>query len=154
MPAPFALIFREGIEFESMESKPVLAFDQERTRPAVDLVARIDLDSPASIVDLGCGPGNSTQILRARWPKSSIVGVDFSPEMIDTARQRYPFESWELADLSTWNPSQPIDLVFSNAALHWLSDHQSLIVRLFSMVGEGGALAFQIRAAAIPWSEP
>jgi trans-aconitate 2-methyltransferase len=121
-----------------------LKFGDERTRPAADLVARIRLEAPRDIVDLGCGPGNSTQALRARWPDANICGVDNSPAMIDTARQKYPGQEWILADVADWSADKPLDLVFSNAALQWLRNHQVLIPRLFSLVAEGGALAFQI----------
>lgn len=121
-----------------------LKFGDERTRPAADLVTRIRLDAPQRIVDLGCGPGNSTQVLRARWPEAKVLGVDNSPAMIDSARQKYPDQEWILADLADWSGDKPFDLVFSNAALQWIGDHCVLIPRLFTLVAEGGALAFQI----------
>jgi trans-aconitate 2-methyltransferase len=121
-----------------------LKFGDERTRAAADLAARIKLESPRRIVDLGCGPGNSTQILQARWPQAEIAGVDNSPEMIAAAQQAYPEQSWVLADVSVWKPEAPVDLVYSNAVLQWLPDHKALMCHLFSMVAPGGALAFQI----------
>lgn len=121
-----------------------LKYDDERTRPASDLAARIQLDSPRTIVDLGCGPGNSTQVLRSRWPDAGIRGVDNSAAMIDFARKTYSDQQWVLADALEWSESDPLDLVYSNAALQWVADHQSLMPRLFSMVARGGALAFQI----------
>jgi len=121
-----------------------LKFDDERTWPAVDLVARIHVETPQEIVDLGCGPGNSTQVLRARWPDAIIRGIDNSPEMIDAARAAYPAQDWILADISDWVPDRPVDLVFSNAALQWLGDHRRLLPRLFSAVADGGAFGFQI----------
>ncbi|WP_133510357.1 methyltransferase domain-containing protein [Candidatus Thiosymbion oneisti] len=121
-----------------------LRFGDERTRPAVDLVARIDVEAPQEIVDLGCGPGNSTQVLRARWPGAIVRGIDNSPEMIDAARAAYPAQDWICADLSDWVPDRPVDLVFSNAALQWLGDHRRLLPRLFSAVAAGGAFGFQI----------
>lgn len=121
-----------------------LKFGDERTRAAEDLAGRIRLESPARIVDLGCGPGNSTRILRKRWPGANILGVDNSPEMIQAALESYPDEEWLLADLVDWTPDTPVDLIYSNAALHWLPDHGQLIPRLFSLVADGGALAFQI----------
>lgn len=121
-----------------------LKFGDERTRAAEDLAGRIRIESPGRIVDLGCGPGNSTRILRERWPDSKILGVDNSPEMIQAAQESYPNEEWLLADLANWSPDVPVDLIYSNAALHWLPDHGQLIPRLFSLVADGGALAFQI----------
>lgn len=121
-----------------------LKYGDERTRAAEDLVARIKLDAPATVVDLGCGPGNSTQILRSRWPNSRILGVDNSPEMIAAAQGSFPNQDWLLADAADWAPATPIDLIYSNAALQWLGNHDRLIPRLLAMVASGGALALQI----------
>ncbi|TXT39468.1 MAG: trans-aconitate 2-methyltransferase, partial [Planctomycetota bacterium] len=82
-----------------------LKYGDERTRPAADLVARIRIDRPAVIADLGCGPGNSTQILRDRWPQSEIIGIDNSPQMIEAAQRTYPDQKWLLADVSQWTSS-------------------------------------------------
>lgn len=121
-----------------------LQFEDERTRPAADLIARIDLSQPASIVDLGCGPGNSTQLLRQRWPHAHVLGLDSSAEMAASARSTYPDGDWFEADIETWSPDGTFDLVFSNAALQWLPNHAKLVRRLFGFVSTGGALAFQI----------
>lgn len=121
-----------------------LKYADERTRPSIDLAARINLDGPRSIVDLGCGPGNSTQVLRSRWPQARLLGVDQSPEMIQTAKATYPDQHWLHADASLWTTAEPLDLVYSNAALQWIPDHRSLMRHLFSMLASGGALAFQI----------
>ena len=121
-----------------------LTFSSERTRAAFDLAARIPLRDPATIADLGCGPGNSTQILRQRWPDASILGIDNSPQMVEAAEQEFPDQNWLLADLSEWTPDQPVDLIYSNAALQWLPNHQRLIPRLFALAAPGGVLAFQI----------
>ena len=127
-----------------------LKFGEERTRAAADLAARVDLESPLAIADLGCGPGNSTRILRNRWPEAGVIGIDNSPEMIDTARQSFPEQDWVLADIAEWAPAAPIDLIYANAALHWLPDHASLLQRLFSFVAPGGALAFQVPSSIYP----
>ena len=121
-----------------------LAYAEERTRAAIDLAVRVKLDAPKIIVDLGCGPGNSTQVLHQRWSTSEILGIDNSSEMIATARKSYPNQSWQLANVSTWSPTQPVDLAYSNAVLQWIPDHRSLINRLFANVAHSGALAFQI----------
>ena len=119
----------------------------ERLRPAVDLLARIPLEHPRTIVDLGCGAGNVTRLLSERWPDAHIVGVDSSPEMLDEARAatagdtRYQFVT---ADLATWEPDAPVDLVYSNAALHWLPGHAALFSRVAAMVAPGGVLAVQM----------
>jgi trans-aconitate 2-methyltransferase len=123
-----------------------LQFRDERTQPALDLLARIALTDPRTGVDLGCGPGNSTQPLRARWPQARITGIDSSPHMIEMARASYPQESWLLADAGQWSPAERYDLVFSNATLQWIPDHGMLIPRLFAAVKPGGALAVQVPA--------
>jgi len=125
-----------------------LQFGDERTRPSVDLASRIAVSDPRSVVDLGCGPGNSTQVLHRRWPDASILGVDRSPEMIAAARETYPEQDWLQADIGTWAPADPFDIVFSNAALQWLGDHRRLVRRLLGFVRPGGALAFQIPSDA------
>lgn len=125
-------------------AKHYLTYGDERTRPALDLAARVKLTSPATIADLGCGPGNSTQILRNRWPAARIVGIDSSPEMLQAARESYPDQNWLLADVSQWRPDDSFDLLYSNAALQWIPDHDTLLRRLFSYVAPGGALAFQV----------
>lgn len=123
-----------------------LQFGDERTRPAEDLLARVALEQPQRIVDLGCGPGNSTALLRRRWPTAYVVGLDNSQQMIDRARQDAPDGTWLLADVHTWAADEPFDLVYSNATLHWLPDHAALFPRLFGQVAPGGALAVQMPA--------
>jgi len=124
-----------------------LRYGSERTRAAADLVARINLDAPQNIADVGCGPGNSTSLLWQRWPRSNVLGIDNSPEMIDAARTTFPERQWSLCDAGSWDPQHTFDLVYSNAALQWLPDHEHLLHRLLGHVSEGGALAFQIPSA-------
>jgi trans-aconitate 2-methyltransferase len=122
-----------------------LTFADERTRPAADLAARVTVAAPARVVDLGCGPGNSTAVLRARWPAAEVVGVDSSPDMIAAATRADPAGRWVQADIATWTDDRPFDVVFSNAALHWVrEDHAELFPRLFGLVAPGGALAVQM----------
>jgi trans-aconitate 2-methyltransferase len=121
-----------------------LRFANERTQPAIDLLARVTLAAPARVIDLGCGPGNSTALLRARWPAAAVTGLDSSPQMIAAARKDSPDEEWVLGDIVTWIADPPYDLVFSNATLQWLPDHATLYPRLFAQVAPGGALATQI----------
>jgi trans-aconitate 2-methyltransferase len=128
-----------------------LKFERERTLPCHDLVSRIELDAPARIADLGCGPGNSTAVLAERWPNAKLVGIDNSNEMLKTARASKLFAEWDLADIHSWNPSDPFDLVFSNAALQWVPDHKVEIPRLFESVAPRGALAFQIPTHTDLW---
>ena len=119
-------------------------FEGERTRPAMDLLSRVGIDDPKRVVDLGCGPGNSTEILRARYRDAAIVAVDNSPAMVDAGRVRVPSATFELGDAGAWSPEQPVDLMFANAVFHWLPDHASLLPRLATRIAPGGCLAFQV----------
>jgi trans-aconitate 2-methyltransferase len=121
-----------------------LKYADERTRPAADLVAQIHLESPARIVDLGCGPGNSTEHLRQRWPTAVITGVDNSPEMLAQAKAKHPDWQWILGDIETWKPEPAVDLIFSNAAFHWVAGHATLFRSMINGVAPGGALAVQM----------
>ncbi len=123
-----------------------LKFANERTQPAIDLINRIEIPGPARIIDLGCGPGTSTEALRRRWPESRILGLDRSPEMVEAARRTYPDWQFELGDAAHWTASEPFDLVFSNALLQWVPDHAALCPRLLEQVASGGALAAQMPA--------
>lgn len=115
-----------------------------RTRPAMDLLARIQGIVPRRIVDLGCGPGNSTALLCARWPDAKVLGVDSSAAMLERARESDLAVEWQEADIATWETAQPPDLIFANAVLHWLSDHDRLIPKLLSYLAPGGLLALQM----------
>lgn len=128
-----------------------LRFADERTRPCRELAARIAVDLPQRIVDLGCGPGNSTRVLAERWPQALLTGVDSSAEMIEAARRDWPAittpaPEWHVSDIARWEagPEGPYDVVFSNAALQWVPDHAALYPRLLSQVAPGGALAVQV----------
>jgi trans-aconitate 2-methyltransferase len=123
-----------------------LQFEYERTQPSIDLVARIPFEDPATIIDIGCGPGNSTQILRKRWPHADIVGLDKSEKMIERARADHPGQTWIIGDASTLTADRAYDIVFSNAAIHWIPDHHGLIPRLFQIVRKDGVLAVQVPA--------
>ena len=117
-----------------------LTYADERGRPFVELLARIDAASPRTVVDLGCGPGNLTSLLADRWSDASVVGVDSSAEMIAAARDdRVRFE---VADLRTW--TGPADVLVSNATLQWIPEHLDLLPRLVAQVTPGGWLAFQV----------
>jgi len=119
-------------------------FEDERTRPAAELLARVALPSPRRVFDLGCGPGNSTELLVERFPEAEVVGTDNSPAMVEAARQRLPRVHFELSDINQWQPGTPADLVYSNATLQWLPDHEHLFPRLFAAVAPGGVLAVQM----------
>lgn len=118
-------------------------FESERTRPSRDLVAVIPCDSAQVAVDLGCGPGNSTEVLLARYPMASVSGIDSSEEMIDAARKRLPHLNFEVADIAHWNSEQGVDVILANASLQWLPDHRTLYPQLVTQLTEGGCLAIQ-----------
>ncbi|ANH83684.1 hypothetical protein A8C56_03625 [Niabella ginsenosidivorans] len=121
-----------------------LKFGKERLQPSVDLVARIRIEQPQSIIDIGCGPGNSTQILRQRWPGSKITGLDHSVAMIEKAEQDYPNQEWIQADAGKDPIPGQYDIVFSNAAIQWIPHHADLLAKLKGLLNSGGALAVQL----------
>ncbi len=120
-----------------------LQFSGERLQPALDLMARISLENPATIVDLGCGPGNVTAILAERFPKARIQGIDSSPEMLAKASEIKGID-WREENVAGWRPENPPSLIYSNAALHWIPDHENLFTRLLGLLAPGGQLAVQI----------
>jgi trans-aconitate 2-methyltransferase len=128
------------------DSAQYLKFAAERTQPAIDLAARIAIEFPRSVIDLGCGPGNSTMVLARRWPRAQLVGLDESPTMIDAARLAHPTIPWTVGDIANWTAVEPVELVFSNAALQWLPNHARLLPHLLAQVAKGGAFAFQVPA--------
>lgn len=119
-------------------------FEDERTRPAAELLARVPLAAPRRVVDLGCGPGNSTELLWRRYPEAQILGLDSSPAMLAAARERLPGLAFEAGDIARWAPPAPVDLLYANAALQWVPDHTALLPRLLAMLAPGGALALQM----------
>ncbi|MBZ5531754.1 MAG: methyltransferase domain-containing protein [Acidobacteriia bacterium] len=121
-----------------------LKFADQRARPAADLIAQIKIANPKRIIDLGCGPGNSTAQLNKRWPQAHLTGLDSSAEMLAQARQKHPGWTWIESGIESWVAIAPYDLVFSNSALHWVADHGQLLRRLLSYVAPGGALAVQM----------
>ena len=123
-----------------------LRFADERLRPALDLLARVSLDTPARVVDLGCGAGNITAILKRRFPAADVTGIDGSAAMLEKARAAAPDCRFVAADIAAWTPESAPDLIFSNAALHWLGGHDALFPRLLSMLAPRGVLAVQMPA--------
>jgi trans-aconitate 2-methyltransferase len=122
-------------------------FAAERARPCRDLIAAIAIDSPRHIVDLGCGPGNSTAMLAQRWPAAQILGLDTSAEMLESARATEAQAQFDHIDITAWAAqSGEWNVVFSNAALQWVPDHQALFSRLMQRIRQGGALAVQVPA--------
>ena len=129
------------------DPRQYLQFEDQRLRPAVDLLARVPAASPQRIVDLGCGTGNVTRLLAQRWPDAQITGVDNSATMLARARAvaaDLPRVTFVAAELDAWSPAAPVDLVYSNAALHWLPEHATLITRVASLVASSGVLAVQM----------
>jgi trans-aconitate 2-methyltransferase len=122
-----------------------LTYAGERGRPFVELVARVGAEAPASVVDLGCGPGNLTTLLRDRWPDADIRGLDSSPEMIERARAVDPTIAFEVTDLRAWAAeADPVDVLVSNATLQWVPGHLDLLPDLVDRVRPGGWLALQV----------
>jgi trans-aconitate 2-methyltransferase len=125
-----------------------LRFARQRTRPGHDLAERIEVERPQRVIDLGCGPGNSTHVLAERWPAAGIMGIDTNAAMIEAARQAYPTQTWAIGDIAHWTAEEgeQFDVVFSNAALQWVKDHARLFPLLLARVAPGGALAVQMPA--------
>ena len=119
-------------------------FEAERTLPASDLLARVRLAAPGYVVDLGCGSGNSTELLTERFPSAAVLGVDSSLAMLESARDRLPDCVFEQADIAQWVPDTAPELIFANAALQWVPDHATLMPRLASLLAPGGVLAVQM----------
>ena len=128
-----------------------LRFGNERLRPAIELIDRINIDSPETIYDLGCGTGSITAILQEKWPNADVTGVDASPNMLDKASQDYPELTWQHADLNTWAPGTNPDIIYSNAAFQWTPNHELLLPRLLGNIKDGGIFAIQLPNN---WSEP
>ncbi|MEI6578822.1 MAG: methyltransferase domain-containing protein [Eubacteriales bacterium] len=123
-----------------------LKFKNQRTQPAIDLVSRISVEHPKKVIDLGCGPGNSTGVLAERFKDASILGVDNSADMIATAKENYPHLDFSICDIGGDLSAlgKDFNIVFSNACIQWVPDHRHLIKNLLGLVGNGGVLAIQI----------
>ncbi len=121
-----------------------LRFADHRTRPGLELIARIPDVEAGYVVDLGAGPGHLTAILAEHSPAAEVVGIDSSAAMVEQANQEHPALSWQLADIASWEPDRPVDILYSNATLHWLDDHEALFARLRSFIAPGGVLAVQM----------
>jgi trans-aconitate 2-methyltransferase len=119
-------------------------FEDERTRPAAELLARVPLAQARLAVDLGCGPGNSTELLVQRFEGAEVVGMDNSPAMLQAAAGRLPTVRFVEGDVGSWAPPASPDLMFANAVLQWLPDHESLLPRLMGQLAPGGVLAVQM----------
>jgi trans-aconitate 2-methyltransferase len=128
-----------------------LRFSDHRLRPALDLLQRVPLESPGVIYDLGCGTGNITRLIAERWPAARVYGIDNSTEMLEKAAAVSGTVQWVEADIHHWQPEEPPDLIYSNAALHWVPDHRRLFPRLAGLLEAGGCLAVQM---PLNWGAP
>jgi trans-aconitate 2-methyltransferase len=128
----------------SWDPERYLTFADERGRPFLDLLTRVEASEPREVVDLGCGPGNLTALLAQRWPSARVHGVDSSPSMIERARAEQAAIDFSVADLRDWAPERPVDVLVSNATLQWVPGHLDLLPRLLDAVTPGGWLAFQV----------
>jgi trans-aconitate 2-methyltransferase len=147
-------------------AKQYAIFEDERTRPVRDLLSAVSVSDAGSVVDLGCGPGNSTEVLAARFPDAAIQGLDSSSDMIDAARRRLPQARFAIADVKEWKDPGPFDVILANALLQWVPDHATVLPALAAKLSMGGALAIQMpdnlddpahqlmheTAAAGPWA--
>lgn len=121
-----------------------LKFEDERTRPANDLLAAVPAAEVEFAVDLGCGPGNSTELLLRRYPSAEILGIDSSAQMIVQARERLPNCRFEQGDLDSWRPEKKADLLYANASMQWLAGHDKLFPQLMRFLNTSGSLAVQM----------
>jgi trans-aconitate 2-methyltransferase len=119
-------------------------FEDERSRPVRDLLARVPTTRVASAADIGCGPGNSTELLQARYPNAVITAIDSSPDMIEASRKRLPGIRFEIGDIAAWRSPGPFDVILANATLQWLPDHEVLLPDLVAKLAAGGSLAVQM----------
>jgi trans-aconitate 2-methyltransferase len=126
----------------SWSAAQYLKFEDERTRPVFDLIARAPAEGVSRAADIGCGPGNSTEVLRARYPEARIVGIDSSPDMIAAARKRMADVAFEVADIARWD-GQGFDVILANAVIQWIPDHEALLPALTAKLSPGGTLAVQ-----------
>lgn len=135
------------MSFQSLQWDPerYLTYADERGRPFFDLLSRVAATEPLRVVDLGCGPGNLTRTLSARWPAADVLGVDSSQDMVEKARaEEAPGLRFELGDVRTWKAREPVDVLISNATLQWVPDHLDLLPGLVAQVAPGGWFVFQV----------
>jgi trans-aconitate 2-methyltransferase len=128
----------------SWSASQYIKFESERSRPVRDMLANIPTAEVKSAADLGCGPGNSTELLAARYPEAVIVGIDSSADMIEAARRRMPGVRFEQGDMARWANPGPFDVILANASLQWVPDHAALLPALAAKLAPGGSLAVQI----------
>lgn len=125
-------------------SKQYSQFERERTRPVRDLLSAVAPTDAKFVVDLGCGPGNSTEVLVDRFPEADVLGLDNSADMVDAARKRLPGVRFDLADISAWKADAPCDVILANAVFQWVPNHAAILPRIASMLAPGGSFALQM----------
>lgn len=128
-----------------------LKFADERMRPALELLGRIPCEAPGVVYDLGCGSGDVTRLLAERWPEARVYGIDHSKEMLEKAAAEPGRVAWVERDISGWSPGEPAGVIYSNAALHWVEEHEALFPRLAGFLEPGGCLAVQM---PLSWEAP
>jgi trans-aconitate 2-methyltransferase len=139
------MLTRDPRETRMWDPGAYLAYADERTRPARDLLAAVDVADPSYVVDLGCGTGTSTQVLAARWPRAEILGLDSSVEMIAAAGDDPGgLVRYAVADVRDWRPERPVDVIFSNALFQWVPGHLNLFDAWLPSLAPGGRLAVQV----------
>jgi len=131
-------------EMTEWHAQQYVLFEQERTRPVRDLLAAVPPTTVRAALDLGCGPGNSTEVLAAYAPEAEILGLDLSPDMIAAARQRLGALRFDVADIARWDGAESYDLILANAVLQWLGQHETLLPRLVAKLNFAGSLALQM----------
>src|SRR3979411_261863 len=144
---PAAVQAKQGkLKISSMVWNPqqYLKFSGHRLRPAVDLLMRIPDFPVRTIADLGAGAGNVTKLIKERWPDAAVVGVEGSSEMVAAGKKAAPEVEWLHQDLGSWHPAHKYDIIYSNAALHWLPDHARLFPSLMEKVASWGNLSVQM----------
>ena len=144
----FPATYAPMAEAKDWSADQYLKFEAERTRPSWDLLSQVSAPrgAPKLVVDLGCGPGNSTAVLRKKYPHAHIVGMDSSPDMIEKARKALPDIEFTIGDLNSYKPTEPADLLFSNAVYQWLDydDRSRILTDLIKTQVSGGVFAFQV----------
>jgi trans-aconitate 2-methyltransferase len=128
----------------SWSAKQYVAFEDERTRPVRDLVGALPVTEAKLVIDLGCGPGNSTEVLAARYAHAQVIGIDSSEDMIIAARKRMPNATFAVQDVQGWQDCGPYDVILANAVFQWVPDHETLFPALLKKLRPGGALAVQM----------
>lgn len=129
---------------DSWSASQYTKFENERNRPITDLLNRIPVNTVSKAIDIGCGPGNSTELLKARFPYANVSGIDSSADMIDAAKKRLPSIQFDVVDITQWHDEESYDLIFANASLQWVPDHINLFPNLIQKLNKGGILAVQM----------